>query len=138
MVCGRVTAFFGTRRSIRAVVIDSGERLAADLVFSLQGSSPNNQLACRLGLRLEGGYIVVDSEQRTSAAGVYAAGDCADTFDLVARRRTYIALGTVANRTARVAGINLGGGYATFPGVVGTAVTKRPHHPGQDLPTLRV
>ena len=39
-------------------------------------------------------------------------------------RRTYIALGTIANRTARVAGINLGGGYATFPGVVGTAVTK--------------
>jgi NADPH-dependent 2,4-dienoyl-CoA reductase/sulfur reductase-like enzyme len=35
-----------------------------------------------------------------------------------------VALGTVANRQARVAGINLGGGYATFPGVVGTAVSK--------------
>ena len=45
-------------------------------------------------------------------------------FDTVAGRRTYLALGTVANRTARVAGINLGGGYATFPGAVGTAVTK--------------
>jgi NADPH-dependent 2,4-dienoyl-CoA reductase/sulfur reductase-like enzyme len=36
----------------------------------------------------------------------------------------YVPLGTVANRQARVAGINIGGGYATFPGVVGTAVTK--------------
>ena len=38
--------------------------------------------------------------------------------------RVHIALGTVANKQGRVAGINLGGGYATFPGVVGTAVTK--------------
>jgi NADPH-dependent 2,4-dienoyl-CoA reductase/sulfur reductase-like enzyme len=36
----------------------------------------------------------------------------------------HVALGTVANRQGRVAGINLGGGYATFPGVVGTAVSK--------------
>jgi NADPH-dependent 2,4-dienoyl-CoA reductase/sulfur reductase-like enzyme len=35
-----------------------------------------------------------------------------------------IALGTHANKQGRVAGINLGGGYATFPGVVGTAVSK--------------
>ena len=39
----------------------------------------------------------------------------------------HVALGTVANRHGRVAGINLGGGYATFPGVVGTAVTKICH-----------
>jgi NADPH-dependent 2,4-dienoyl-CoA reductase/sulfur reductase-like enzyme len=30
----------------------------------------------------------------------------------------------VANKQGRVAGINLGGGYATFPGVVGTAISK--------------
>jgi NADPH-dependent 2,4-dienoyl-CoA reductase/sulfur reductase-like enzyme len=36
----------------------------------------------------------------------------------------HIALGTHANKQARVAGTNIGGGYATFPGVVGTAVTK--------------
>ena len=40
------------------------------------------------------------------------------------RRPVHIALGTVANKQGRVAGINMGGGYATFPGVVGTAVTK--------------
>jgi NADPH-dependent 2,4-dienoyl-CoA reductase/sulfur reductase-like enzyme len=36
----------------------------------------------------------------------------------------YVPLGTHANKQGRVAGINIGGGYATFPGVVGTAVTK--------------
>jgi NADPH-dependent 2,4-dienoyl-CoA reductase/sulfur reductase-like enzyme len=42
----------------------------------------------------------------------------------VARRSVAIALGTVANKQGRVAGINLGGGDARFPGVLGTAVSK--------------
>ena len=60
----------------------------------------------------------------TSVDGVWAAGDCAESFHLVSRRPVHVALGTVANRQGRVAGINIGGGYATFPGVVGTAVTR--------------
>jgi NADPH-dependent 2,4-dienoyl-CoA reductase/sulfur reductase-like enzyme len=39
----------------------------------------------------------------------------------------HIALGTVANKQSRVAGINIGGGYATFGGVVGTAITRICH-----------
>ena len=35
-----------------------------------------------------------------------------------------VALGTVANRQARVAGLNIGGRVTTFPGVIGTAVTR--------------
>jgi NADPH-dependent 2,4-dienoyl-CoA reductase/sulfur reductase-like enzyme len=58
---------------------------------------------------------------------VWAAGDCAETYHRVSQRRVHIALGTVANKTARVAGTNIGGGYATFPGVVGTAITKVCH-----------
>jgi NADPH-dependent 2,4-dienoyl-CoA reductase/sulfur reductase-like enzyme len=61
---------------------------------------------------------------RTGTDGVWAAGDCAEKFHRVARRPVAIALGTHANKEGRVAGINIGGGYATFPGVVGTAVSK--------------
>jgi NADPH-dependent 2,4-dienoyl-CoA reductase/sulfur reductase-like enzyme len=46
------------------------------------------------------------------------------TLHLVSGAPVAIALGTHANKQGRVAGINLGGGYATFPGVVGTAVSK--------------
>jgi NADPH-dependent 2,4-dienoyl-CoA reductase/sulfur reductase-like enzyme len=60
----------------------------------------------------------------TEIPGIWAAGDCAESFHLMSREPFHIALGTVANRQGRVAGINLGGGYATFPGVMGTAVTK--------------
>jgi NADPH-dependent 2,4-dienoyl-CoA reductase/sulfur reductase-like enzyme len=61
---------------------------------------------------------------RTSADGVWSAGDCAEKFHLVSRRGVAIPLGTHANKEGRVAGINIGGGYETFPGVVGTATSK--------------
>ena len=70
------------------------------------------------------GALVVDRRQRTTLDGVYAAGDCCESHHLVSGRPIHVALGTVANKQGRVAGINLGGGYATFPGVVGTAITK--------------
>ena len=70
------------------------------------------------------GVSSVDRRQRTSAEGIYAAGDCADTFHLITGQPVHIALGTVANKQGRVAGVNLAGGYAAFPGVLGTAVSK--------------
>ena len=99
--------------------------LPADLVVLGIGVAPNSTLAVAAGIEAGArGAIRVDRSQRTSADGVYAAGDCCESFHLVAERPVHIALGTIANKQARVAGINIGGGYATFPGVVGTAVTK--------------
>ncbi|QXC59125.1 FAD-dependent oxidoreductase [Aquihabitans sp. G128] len=103
---------------------DAGD-LPADLVVLGIGVLPASQLALDAGLDAGArGAIAVDHRQRTSAEGVYAAGDCADTFHLVSRQRVHVALGTVANKTGGVAGRNLGGGYASFPGVLGTAVTR--------------
>jgi NADPH-dependent 2,4-dienoyl-CoA reductase/sulfur reductase-like enzyme len=99
--------------------------LAADLVVLGLGVRPNTQLAADAGLDTGvKGALVVDPRQRTSHEAAYAAGDCCESFHLVSRRKVHIALGTHANRQGRVAGINIGGGYATFPGVVGTAITK--------------
>jgi NADPH-dependent 2,4-dienoyl-CoA reductase/sulfur reductase-like enzyme len=78
-------------------------------------------LGVTLGAR---GSIAVDRRQQTSTPGVWAAGDCAETYNRVSQRRMHVALGTVANKTARVAGVNIAGRYATFPGIVGTAITK--------------
>ena len=70
------------------------------------------------------GAIAVDRRQQTSADGVWAAGDCCQSRFLLTGEAVYVALGTVANKQGRVAGINMGGGYATFAGVAGTAITK--------------
>lgn len=99
--------------------------LPADLVVLGLGVAPNSALAAGAGIETgTKGAIVVDPRQRTSADGVWAAGDCCLSFHLVSRRPVHLPLGTVANKQGRVAGINIGGGYATFPGVVGTAVTR--------------
>ncbi|HWJ61428.1 MAG TPA: FAD-dependent oxidoreductase [Acidimicrobiales bacterium] len=99
--------------------------IPSDLVILGLGVTPNSGLAVDAGLEAgAAGAVKVDHRQRSSHEGIYAAGDCADTRHQVSGERVHIALGTVANKTGRVAGLNLGGGYATFPGVLGTAVTR--------------
>ncbi|MFA9444199.1 FAD-dependent oxidoreductase [Egicoccus sp. AB-alg6-2] len=107
-------------------VTTSAGELPADVVILGLGSRPNTELARAAGIPVgdESGGVVVDVRQRARVEGVWAAGDCAEVHHRVTRAPTTIALGTIANKTGRVAGINLGGDYATFPGVLGTAVTK--------------
>lgn len=107
-----------------AVVTSAGE-IPADMVVLGLGVDPNSDLAASAGLDTGiRGAVVVDRQQRTSAEGVWAAGDCCQSVHLLTGRPVYWPLGTVANKQGRVAGINIAGGYATFPGVAGTAVTK--------------
>lgn len=99
--------------------------LPADLVILGLGVAPNAELAEETGLQLgAAGAIRVDRRQRTSAEPVFAAGDCCTSRHLISGREVHVALGTVANKQARVAGANIGGGHATFAGVLGTAITK--------------
>jgi NADPH-dependent 2,4-dienoyl-CoA reductase/sulfur reductase-like enzyme len=106
-------------------VVVGGDEIPADLVVLGIGVAPNSELARDAGIDLgPRDSIHVDRRQHTSAEGVWAAGDCCESFHLVSRRPVHIALGTIANKQARVAGINIGGGHASFPGVVGTAISK--------------
>ena len=103
----------------------SGRQLPADLVVLGLGVRPNVALAREAGIPLgPSGGIAVDHRMRTEAPGVWAAGDCVESIHRLSGQRVVVALGTHANKQGRVAGINLGGGYATFPGVIGTAITK--------------
>jgi NADPH-dependent 2,4-dienoyl-CoA reductase/sulfur reductase-like enzyme len=106
-------------------VLTGDGAVPADLVVLGMGVAPNAQLADAAGLSIgASGAVRVDRRQRTSSEAVYAAGDCCTSTHLVSGREVYVALGTVTNKQARVAGVNLGGGYATFAGVLGTAITK--------------
>lgn len=109
---------------VRAVVTDQ-EVLAADVVVLGLGVRPSVELAEAAGLRIgPSGAIAVDARMATAVPGVWAAGDCAEKRHLVSDRPVAIALGTHANKEGRVAGTNIAGGRASFPGVIGTAVTK--------------
>jgi NADPH-dependent 2,4-dienoyl-CoA reductase/sulfur reductase-like enzyme len=106
-------------------VVTSRRTIPADIVVLGLGVAPNVALAEAADIPVgPSGAIAVDRRMRTGAEGVWAAGDCAEKFHRVSRSPVSIALGTHANKEGRVAGINLGGGYASFPGVIGTAVSK--------------
>jgi NADPH-dependent 2,4-dienoyl-CoA reductase/sulfur reductase-like enzyme len=109
----------------RAVVTASGRELPADLVVLGLGVRPAVRLAEEAGIPLgTSGGIAVDARMRTQVEGVWAAGDCVESVHRLSGQRMVVALGTHANKQGRVAGINIGGGYATFPGVIGTAITR--------------
>ena len=109
---------------VRSVVTDAGE-FAADLVVLGLGTRPSAHLARDAGVPIgAAGGIITDRRMRVPGhEGVWAAGDCVEVLHRVTGQSVAIPLGTHANKQGRVAGINLGGGYATFPGVVGTAVS---------------
>lgn len=102
----------------------------ANLVVLGTGVRPNTGLARDAGLPLgDSGGIRTDLRMRVWGGdprheGIWAAGDCVEVLDLVSGRFRHIPLGTHANKQGRVAGMNIGGDYGTFPGVVGTAVSK--------------
>jgi pyruvate/2-oxoglutarate dehydrogenase complex dihydrolipoamide dehydrogenase (E3) component/rhodanese-related sulfurtransferase len=99
--------------------------IEADAVLMSLGIRPHVELAKRAGLRIgETGAIWVNERMETSVEGVYAAGDCAETTHLVTGGKTWIPLGSTANKQGRVVGINVCGGNATFPGVLGTTIFK--------------
>ena len=100
-------------------------QLEADAVLMSLGIRPQVELAKQAGLRIgETGAVWVNEKMETSAEGVYAAGDCAETTHLVTGKKVWIPLGSTANKQGRVVGVNVCGGSATFPGVMGTTVFK--------------
>jgi NADPH-dependent 2,4-dienoyl-CoA reductase/sulfur reductase-like enzyme/nitrite reductase/ring-hydroxylating ferredoxin subunit len=80
-----------------AVELDNGDMLAADLVVLGVGVRPRTGLADKAGLEVADG-IIVDSYLRTSAPGVWAAGDVARYPELRMRRTGRIEHGVVAER----------------------------------------
>ncbi|PWI41857.1 FAD-dependent oxidoreductase [Streptomyces sp. ICBB 8177] len=109
----------------RAVATKDAE-YPADIVVLGIGVRPGTELAREAGLPLgEAGGLLTDRAQRVRGHDrIWAGGDCVEVLNLVSGALQHVALGTHANKHGLVIGTNIGGGYATFPGVVGTAVSK--------------
>jgi NADPH-dependent 2,4-dienoyl-CoA reductase/sulfur reductase-like enzyme/rhodanese-related sulfurtransferase len=119
----QVTSFEGEGR-VTGVLTNQG-RLPADLVILGIGVKPNVALARSAGLQIgPTGAIQVDAGMRTSDPDIYAAGDCAESTDLVTGKPCYVPMGSTANKQGRVAAINICGGQDRFPGVLGSAVCR--------------
>ncbi|MFF8393956.1 FAD-dependent oxidoreductase [Streptomyces sp. NPDC016172] len=110
---------------VRAVVTADRE-FPADVVVLGIGVRPETTLAQAAGLPLgpHGGLLTDRSMRVRGHENIWAGGDCVEVLDLVSGQDRHVPLGTHANKHGQVIGTNIGGGYATFPGVVGTAVSK--------------
>ncbi len=110
--------------SVTAIVTDK-QRYETDLVVIATGFKPNTDFVKELGLNmLSNGAIIVDHRGETSIKDIYAAGDCASVPHIVKGEDVYLALATGANKLGRVAGSNMAGEEAYYPGSLGSACVK--------------
>jgi NADPH-dependent 2,4-dienoyl-CoA reductase/sulfur reductase-like enzyme len=97
--------------------------IKTDMVLVAMGVRPNSQIAGAAGLELGAQNAIATNEHlQTSNANIYAAGDCADAYHVVTRKKTWIPLALRANRAGWAVADNVCGGMKSLPGVAGTAV----------------
>ncbi|MGE5398629.1 MAG: FAD-dependent oxidoreductase [Chitinophagales bacterium] len=92
---------------VTGIKLNDGQVIEADLVLLSTGVKPNIELAAVAGLKVEHG-IIVDGQLRTSASGVYAAGDVAQVGDRL------IGLWPVSLEMGKVAGANAAGDWLEY------------------------
>ena len=102
-------------KTVEGIVLDNGERLNCQLVIIGKGVKANTQLATSCGLKVEYG-IVVDEFLRTSDENIFAAGDCAETFDVARGEKRTNALWPCAVEQGQVAALNMLGKKQIYDG----------------------
>jgi len=90
------------------VLLENGEKLAADAIVLSMGYYPNTDLAKSAGVAInDKGFIKVDEYMRTDNYDILAIGDCAEKRDFITRKLNTIMLASTACAEARIAGMNL-------------------------------
>jgi NADPH-dependent 2,4-dienoyl-CoA reductase/sulfur reductase-like enzyme/nitrite reductase/ring-hydroxylating ferredoxin subunit len=112
---GAAAARFEGDGVVKRVVLDSGERVEADLVIIGIGVRPATDFLEGVELQRDGG-VVVDKHLR-AADGVYAAGDIAYFSSALTRERQRIEHWRTAQQQGRVAAHNMAGKKVEFDGV---------------------
>src|SRR3990167_7138094 len=98
------------------VKLSNGQSLEGDLVISATGVKPNigflkdSPIKCLVG-------VLTDEHLQTTVPNVYAAGDCAEAFDIVSGKTIVSAIQPNAADQAYVAAMNMVGRKAVLKGV---------------------
>jgi len=102
----KVKKILGTK-SVEALELENGEKIAADLVILGLGVRPNSILAKEAGLDVNAsGAIVVDQYTRTIDPDIFAVGDCAEKKCFFTNKDVPVLLASTAAMEAKIAGSN--------------------------------
>ncbi|MHB1133842.1 MAG: NAD(P)/FAD-dependent oxidoreductase [Chloroflexota bacterium] len=104
--------------AVVGVFLDNGREVPCDLLVVAIGVVPRVAVAREAGLKVGRG-IVVDERLATSAADVYACGDCTEAYDFAADVVRPTPIWPNAYLGGRTAGRNMAGQETLYPG--GTA-----------------
>lgn len=110
----KAAAFLGNG-SAKAVRLESGETLDADILIAATGIKPNLDFLQDSGIDYHWG-IRVDDQLRTNLPDVYAAGDVIESPDRLTGEVYVHAIFPNAVEQGRVAGLNLAGIESHYPG----------------------
>ena len=99
IICNaKVNELIADNENINTVCLESGEKIAADMVLVGIGAIPNIQLAESIGLVCDNG-IKTDQFCRTSSPNVIAVGDCTSSFNTLLNKE--LRLESVPNALAQ-------------------------------------
>ncbi len=98
------------------VRLSGGQTVEADLVISATGVRPAIGFLQDSGITCLQG-ILTNERMQTNVPGIYAAGDCAEAFDMVSGKTIVSAIQPNAAEQARVAALNMAGQDTTLKGV---------------------
>lgn len=99
--------------SSSSAILKSGIKINFDILIVAVGVRPNVELAKEAGLEVNRGIIISDTCE-TSSTGIYAAGDCVESFDITTNTQKILALLPNAYMQGEVAGITMANGEKTF------------------------
>jgi NAD(P)H-nitrite reductase large subunit len=105
---------------VGGAVLTSGEQVPCDVVIIAIGVIPRTELVAGTDVKTNRG-ILVDKAMRTTVQDVYASGDVAEAYDFVYGENRLLPLWPLAQLEGKVAGYNMAGKKADYPG--GTAMS---------------
>ena len=105
---------------VGGAVLTGGETVPCDLVIIAIGVIPRMELVSGTDVKTNRG-IIVDKLMRTNVLDVYASGDVAEAYDFVLGENRLLPLWPLAQQEGKVAGYNMAGKKAEYPG--GTAMS---------------
>jgi len=117
----RVVAFEG-KDKIEKVITNKAD-YRCDMAIVAVGVHPNTEIARNFVELGKSGAIKTNSKMETTRENVYAAGDCAESINVVTGKSDWIPLAAPANKMGYVAGVNMAGYELHYPGSLKSQIT---------------